>query len=212
MIIHYIDQGSDPWLALRSGLPTASNFSKLITSTGIPSKSMADYAITLAGEIYSGKPLDAWEGNAHTERGKLLEDDARKMYAFLLDVEPERVGFVTDNDCMYGCSPDGFVGNDGGLEIKCLKAENHIKAILYLQKNRKCPPDYVQQVQGNILVCEREWWDLLFYHPDFPSRTIRINRDSSFIDALKSQINAVIEERDNILINMKMVASSTKEA
>ena len=128
MIVHNVEQGTPEWFALRAGKPTASEFSKLITSTGEPSKSMAGYAITLAGEMYAGKPLDAWEGNAYTERGKILEADARRAYAFLNDVEPETVGFVSNDAVQYGCSPDSLINREGILEIKCLKAENHIKA------------------------------------------------------------------------------------
>lgn len=199
MIIHECEQGSDAWFAVRSGKPTASCFDKLITSAGEPSKSLGGYAITLAGELYAGKPLDAWEGNAYTERGKLLEDEARKMYAFLHDVEPEIIGFVTDDETRYGCSPDSLIKNDGMLEIKCLKAENHIKAILYYRKHKKCQPDYMQQTQGQIFVCERTWCDLHFYHPYLPNLTIRQERNESLILALSEQIQNVIFERDRIL-------------
>ncbi len=184
MIIHTAEQCSPEWFALRAGKPTASEFSKLITSTGERSKSLEGYAITLAGELYAGKPLDAWEGNGHTERGKLLEDDARRAYAFLRDCEPQRVGFVADDLNGYGCSPDSLVGSDGLNEIKCLKAENHIKAILYYRKHKKCPPDYVQQAQGQMLVCDRAWCDLFFYHPDLPHLAIRIERDVPIMTAL----------------------------
>lgn len=202
-IVHTCDQGSPDWFAVRAGKPTASCFDKLITSTGEPSKSLGGYAITLAGEMYAGKPLDAWEGNAYTERGKLLEDEARKMYAFLHDVEPEIIGFVTDDATQYGCSPDSLIKSDGMLEIKCLKAENHIKAILYYRKHKKCPPDYVQQTQGQVKVCERAWCDLYFYHPDLPKLIIRQERNESLILALSDQIQIVINERDKILKELR---------
>lgn len=203
MIITDVEQGSGAWFALRAGKPTASNFDKLITSTGETSKSLGGYAITLAGELYAGKPLDAWEGNGYTERGKLLEDEARKMYAFLHDVEPVKVGFVTDDNMLYGCSPDGLIGDDGLLEIKCLKAERHIMAILYYRKHKKCPPDYVQQTQGQIMVCERAWNDLFFYHPDLPRLTIRQEPDEIIIDAITGNIATVLKERDKILAEIK---------
>ena len=205
MIVHDTEQGSEAWFALRAGRPTASCFDKLITSTGETSKSLSGYAITLAGELYAGKPLDAWEGNAYTERGKLLEEEARKMYAFLHDVEPVKVGFVTDDSMLYGCSPDSFVGDDGMLEIKCLKAENHIKAILYYRKHKKCQPDYVQQTQGQLMVCERQWCDLFFYHPDLPRLTIRQYPDNEIKYSLRANIVTVLEERDKILVEIKEV-------
>src|SRR3546814_2809936 len=81
--------------------------------------------------------------------------------------------FVTDYAETMGCSPDGLVGDDGMVEVKCLKAENHIKAILYHASKGHCPPDYVQQTQGQLLICERQWCDLVFYHPDLPLLAIR---------------------------------------
>jgi hypothetical protein len=203
MIVHTCEQGSDEWFSLRAGKPTASCFDKLITSTAKPSKSLVGYAITLAGELYAGKPLDAWEGNSYTERGKLLEDDARKMYAFMNDVEPEIIGFVTDDALKYGCSPDSLVKSDGMLEIKCLKAENHIKAILCYRKHNNCPPDYVQQTQGQLMVCERDWCDLFFFHPDLPQLIIRQERNEAIISALSNHIETVINERDKILIELR---------
>ena len=198
MIIHDVIQGTEEWHALRAGKPTASNFSMLITSTGEPSKSMANYAITLAAEKYAGKPVDAFSGNGYTDRGTLLEPDAKSSYAFARDAEVVSAGFITDDNEKYGCSPDGLIGTDGMTETKCLKAENHVKAILYYQKNKKCPPDYVQQTQGQMFICERAWCDLVFYHPDLPLLIIRQERDDKLIKALKEQIDCVIEERDAI--------------
>ena len=206
MIIHPCEQGTDSWLALRCGLPTASEFSKLITSTGELSKSLQGYAITLAGEKYAGKSLNAFEGNGYTERGTLLEPEARSAYAFLHDHEIEQVGFVTDDDGRLGCSPDGLVGTDGLVEFKALKAENHIKALLYYKKHKKCPPDYVQQTQGQILICEREWCDLMFYHPDLPQLVIRQTRDEKLQVSILAAVDQVIAERDRILAEIQEAA------
>lgn len=199
MIIHECEQNSDEWLALRAGKPTASAFSKLITSTGAPSKSIGGYALTLAGELYAGKPLDAFEGNQWTERGHELEDSARAKYELRHDVEAVQVGFVTDDGLYYGCSPDSLICDDGMLEIKCLKAENHIKAIMYFQDKGKIPTAYVQQVQGQMFVCERNWCDLVFFHPDLPMLIVRNEPDTKIIHSLKGQIEAVITERDSIV-------------
>lgn len=202
MIIHNCEQGSSEWYALRAGLPTASEFCKLITSTGEMSKSLSGYAVTLAAEKYAGKPVDAWQGNGHTDRGKALEPAARAAYALIHDHEVKQVGFVTDALGLFGCSPDGWIGNDGVLELKCLKAENHVKTLMYYRKHKKCPPDYVQQTQGQLLVCARQWSDLVFYHPDLPKLVIRQERDERIIDALDVHIDMVIAERDRILLEI----------
>ena len=151
MRIYEAEQRSPEWYVLRLGKPTASEFGKLVTSKGELSKSLDGYALTLAAELYAGAPVDAWEGNAWTERGRELEDKALAFYAFMQDREIRRVGFVTDDSGMYGCSPDALVENDGLAEVKCLKAENHIRAILYAQKHGRCPPDYMQQAQGQMM-------------------------------------------------------------
>jgi len=129
---------------------------------------MPEYAISLAGELYAGKPLDAFEGNKWTERGHELEDAARAKYEMMRDIDAVQIGFVTDYDLRYGCSPDSLIADDGMLEIKCLKAENHIKALMYYRKHNKSPTTYVPQVQEQMLASERSWCELVFYHPKMP--------------------------------------------
>lgn len=203
MIVHNVDQGSAEWFELRTGRPTASDFSKIITSKGEPSKSMTGYATLLAGEVYAGKPLDGFEGNQWTNRGKELEPDAKAMYEFTHDCDLEQVGFITDDLVRYGCSPDSLRDSDGMVEIKCLKAENHINAILYYKKHKKCPTDYIQQTQGQIFIAERAWCDLVFYHPDLPLLVIRQHRDDEFIKKLQNLLALTIQERDQILELLK---------
>jgi len=210
MIVHQIEQRTDEWYSLRLGKPTASEFSKLVTSKGEPSKQLDGYALTLAGELYAGKSCDKWDGNQWTERGREMEAQALSLYAFAHDVEPETVGFITDDDERAGCSPDALIGDDGMLEIKCLKAERHIAAILYHEKHRRCPTDYVQQAQGQMMIAERQWCDLVFYHPEFPLLTIRQEADSDMHKAISAQIDAVCERRDEVLATLKDI--SEKEA
>jgi len=203
MILHDAEQRSEDWYRLRAGLPTASEFSKIVTSKGEPSKTAATYAITLACELYAGKPVDAWEGNTWTERGREYEQEALDFYAFASDAEVVPVGFVTDDDGSMGCSPDGLVGDDGMVEVKCLKAENHVKTILYYRKHGKCPTDYVQQTQGQMMICGRQWCDLIFYHPDLPMLTIRQEPDPAFQQALTEGIRDVLKERDAVFKTIK---------
>lgn len=198
MIIHDVEQGTPAWFALRQGRPTASEFSNIVTSKGDASKSMPTYAATLAGEMFANQPLEGWEGNQWSDRGKELEPDALALYSLVNDVAVDRVGFVTTDDGDMGCSPDALVGDDGMAEIKCLKAERHIKAILYYKKNGRCPTDYVQQTQGQMLIAERAWCDLIFYHPVLPLLVIRQTPDDVVTKALVEQIPLLIKERDAI--------------
>ena len=203
MKIHDVEQRSDEWYALRAGMPTASEFSKIVTSKGEPSKSAATYALTLAAELFAGRPVDAWEGNVWTERGREMETHAIGLYEFTRDLDVERVGFVTDDAGEIGCSPDGFVGDDGLVEVKCLKAENHVKAIIYFQKHGRCPTDYVQQAQGQMMICWRAWCDIVFFHPVLPLLVIRQEPDRDVQAALLAGIPHLCSERDTVLAALR---------
>ncbi len=199
MRIHDLVQGTEAWYSKRAGIPTASEFSRLITSDGTRSKSFTEYAMTLAGELLAGKPLDGFEGNGWTDRGKELEPEAIQWYEFTQAVKVQKVGFVTDDAEQYGCSPDGFVNDDGMIEVKTLKAENVIKTIVYWQKHGKCPPDYLAQTQAQMMICGRQWCDLLFYSTDIKPLIIRQLPNKVIQEALALEIPALLKERDSIL-------------
>ena len=199
MKLHDVDQGSHEWYAIRAGVPTASEFSCVVTSKGERSKQLEGYAAQLAAEAYAKGPVDGWEGNAFTERGKALEAEASNFYAFLMECTPEVVGFVTTDDGLYGCSPDRLIGDDGLLEIKCQASKGHVNTMMEYQKTGKLPPSYVQQVQGQLLVTGREWADVLFYHPKLPSIVIHATPDSVVQAGLIEHIPHLIEERDRVL-------------
>lgn len=201
--LHDCEQNSEEWYALRAGLATASEFSKLVTGTGKASTQLGDYAATLAAELYAGKPLERWEGNGATDRGHELEPVARANYEFDHDIEVVRVGFVTNFEA--GCSPDGLVGSEGLHELKCQLAKGHVQTLAYWHKHRKCPPAYYPQCQGQLLICEREWDDLNFWHPDLPPLVIRVTRDEAYIRELMRGIKAVNEERDRFVAMLRAV-------
>ena len=204
MIIHDdIEQGSGDWFKLRSGLPTASVASKLVSSTGKESTQYKELALTLSADLYAGEPVDAWDGNAATMRGTELEPEARSAYEFMKDVEVKKLGFVTDDDALFGCSPDGLVNDDGLLEIKCQQAKGHVKTLDYFAKNGKAPPDYIPQCQMQMYVTERSYTDLFHYHPMLPSIVIRIKADDKFHQVLKQQLKVVIAERDRLMTMLR---------
>ena len=207
MKIHDVEQRSPEWYRLRMGVPTASCFDKLVTPTGRPSKQATDYARFLAAELFIGRPLDMWGGNAWTERGKEMETQALSFYEFTNDIEARKVGFVTNDDCTAGCSPDALIGDDGMLEIKCLAAQHHIGAIMHYRQHGTCPPDYVPQTQGQIMLCERAWCEIMFYHPELPALTIRQTALPEYVSVLAAQIKAVIAERDAVLSALRSIAT-----
>jgi len=197
------DQYSDEWWAARNGKPSASNAKKLVTSQGKESKSMAEYAIALAGDLFAEKSLDSFDGNAWTERGTELEDSARSLYEMVKDCEVKEVGMMVDDNDLYIASPDGIVNGNSILEIKCLKPTNHIKAIMYHKKNNKAPTDYISQIQMQLFVSGYDYAEIMFFNPDLPELIIRVDADLDFHKILESQLKAVIVERDNIIKLLK---------
>jgi len=194
-----LEQGSDEWHKARLGKPTASAASKLITSTGARSKQLEAYAYKLAGERYSGRSLDEWEGNKYTDRGTELEPEARAAYEIKYNVDVIEKGFMTDKSDSYGMSPDGLIGEDGLLEIKCLPV-GHIPAILYYNKHKKPPSDRIAQVQFQLLVSGRKWCDLWFYQPGLPSLRIRVDSHKAYQSDLELYISEAIRIRDETIL------------
>lgn len=208
MKIHDLEQRTPEWYAVRCGVPTASNFGKLMTPTGKPSTQIVGYACQLAAEKYAGPGVNTWGGNMDVSRGRILEDDALAWYAFEYGCNPQAVGFVTDDAGTYGCSPDALIGESGMIEIKCLNAENHLKALLAHSETGKAPPDYHAQTQGQLWIAEREWCDLVFYHHNLPPHVIRVYKDAEYIAALQQAVAAVIEKRDQVF---RLIAKSSPQ-
>ena len=203
MIIHECEQGTDEWFKLRAGKPTSSEFSNLVTGLGKESKSLPKYAAKLAGEklVMStrGEKLDdGFDGNKYTERGHELEPESRADYAMTNQVKVQEVGFITDDLLQYGASTDGLVGDDGVVEFKNLTGTRMIELMMYVASNKKIPPEYIPQLQGELLVTEREWVDIVFYHPQIDPVVHRVHPDPDYQETLLTQINRVIVERDRI--------------
>lgn len=206
MQIHNVEQGTDDWFKTRAGRPTASEFKKVYTSTGKNSTQINDYAATLAAELYADEPLEKWEGNQWTERGKDLEDEAQAMYELTTGNKITPVGFITNGD--IGASPDGLIcDKSGGLEMKCLSPAKHVQALAYVDKHDKPPSDFVVQMQGQILVAELLWVDLWLYHPVLPSRRIRLERDEEFLSGLSKALDGLLVKRDAMLSVLNKVAA-----
>jgi hypothetical protein len=182
------EQNSADWYRARLGIPTASKFATVMRAKGRgengDSKTRKEYLLKLAGEIITGEPMTNYV-SAAMERGKEMEAEARTCYAFMKDVDPERVGFIRCATGAKGCSPDSFVGSGGMLEIKT--AEPHI-LLEHIVKGH-VPPEHIAQCQGNLWVAEREWIDLAIYWPKIPLYVKRIERDPEFIKRLADAVD-----------------------
>lgn len=204
MIIHDVEQGTDEWHKLRAGRPTSSEFSSLITGEGKPSDSLKTYAHKLATEKYldsiGSKISDGWQGNWATQRGHELEPVSRADYEMTYQTPVQAVGFITDDLMRWGSSTDGLVNDDGVVEFKNLIATTFFAALIYWKRYGKTEPKYMPQLQGELMISEREWVDLVLYNPDYPEPIIeRVYPDPKYQELLKTQLVAVTVERDRLL-------------
>jgi hypothetical protein len=183
------DQNRAEWFEARRGIPTASEFSTVMASGrgGGESKTRRTYMLKLAGEIITGEVQEGFS-NAHTERGHVMEPDARNLYALMTDTEPQLVGFIRNGD--KGASPDSLLGENGLLEIKSKLPHLLIDVLL----KDEFPSEHKHQCQGALWVSEREWIDIAVYWPKLPLFIKRAYRDEAFIKELSSAVDVFNEE------------------
>ncbi|MGY3330082.1 hypothetical protein ACVILI_003099 [Mesorhizobium sp. USDA 4775] len=181
MQIFDCEQGSSEWFACRAGIPTASKFATVMAKG--EGKTRSKYLRQLAGELLTGEPMEYFT-TLHMDRGKTMEDEARETYAFVHDADIRRVGFIRNGD--KGASPDSLVGDEGGLEIKTALPDIQIERLV----SGKLPPEHKAQVQGNIWISGREWWDFVSYWPKLPMLTVRVFRDDIYIANMSAEIDA----------------------
>lgn len=163
MIIHEVRQGTPEWFALRLGKMTASE----ATAIGNCGKGLETYITTMMAEYYSSGEKEHFSSK-HTDRGEEYEPTARSLYEFEHNVDVRVVGFIEYNE-FVGASPDGLIGEDGGLEIKCIDDVKYFKHLLNGEK--EIDSGHIWQIQMNLLVSGRQWWDLLIYNPNYPKST-----------------------------------------
>lgn len=188
------EQGSDEWLESRKGIPTASMFSAVLAKgrNGTASKTRKTYMYKLAGEIISSELAENFTTPA-MERGHEMEILARIKYEFDTFSEVEQVGLCVNDGA--GASSDGLVGVDGCIEIKS-KAP-HILIDVLLKK--EMPPEHKPQVQGQLMVLEREWCDFVAYYTGMPMFVKRIYRDEDYIDNLKGELTSFKAELSSLV-------------
>lgn len=206
-----IEQRTAEWFAERAGKFTGSRFADLMARTKSgPSASRQNLITTLAVERITGKCIETYT-NAAMQRGQDLEADAIAAYEKVVGVLVEPVGFVRHKFLMYvGVSPDGRVGRNGLIEVKCPASINkHAEAKIYGAHAK----EYQWQIQGQLWVEDRDWCDAVSYDPRFPEglqiAITRVYRNESLIDELEREcIKAELEvqEMHERLRNLKEAA------
>lgn len=189
MIYHDIQQNTDEWLRLRLGKFTASMFKDVMAKTNTATYTNAIYQIAyerITGEITNGYT------NEWMERGKELEPEARLWYELNFE-EVSNGGFFCDD--WVGASPDGLIGTEGLIEIKCPKPSTHIQYLI----DNELPSIYQWQVQGQLYVTNRKWCDFVSYHPKLKPLVVRVNRDETIIAELQARLDQSIQKAKQIL-------------
>lgn len=173
-----IEQGTDEWLQLRKGKPTASRFSDIITAAkGDLSKSCEGYIDELIGECFCPE-FEYFRGNVFTERGKEVEGEAREAFEAETGLAVRQMGFALAANGVCGCSPDGLIYDAAGaciagVEIKCPSPKVHIAYV----RGGVLPDTYKQQVHGSMAVTGLNEWHFWSYFPGMRHLHVVVKRD-----------------------------------
>ena len=200
MIIVDCEQNSPEWDQCRLGIPTASNFGKILTATGKVSDTRKEYMIELACETVSGRSEENFM-SYRMKKGKELEAESRRVYAMNHeDLDVYQVGFVyKDEKRMIGASPDALVDPNGGFETKDAKFTIQYDRLA----SGKMITSHTPQVQGGLYVCEREWWDFQSYCSGLPVLCIRNYRDENYISRLAEELERFCYELAGLIKNLR---------
>lgn len=207
MIITECRQYSPEWWTARRGVPTASEFGRIITpAKGELCSKHFDYARRLIADKYDvhyGQRDGYYSGSRAMESGTLFESEARRFYMLEADCDVQEVGFCRTDDERFGCSPDGLMIDAGGcLEIKSPEPATHLEWLL----KGGLPDDHKAQCHGHLIVTGLEWCDFMSYCAGFPALRVRVVPDD-FTAKLRIrleefwEIYVKIEQRVENLIN-----------
>jgi putative phage-type endonuclease len=208
-MIELMEQGSDAWFNIRIGKVTASRVADVLakTKTGY-STTRDNYMAQLVCERLTGQKGESFT-NAAMQHGTETEPLARAAYEARYDVLVDEVGFVPHPTIeMSGASPDGLVGDDGLIEIKCPNTATHIETLL----SESVPNKYYTQMQFQIACTGRKWCDFVSFDNRLPTElqmfVKRVPRDDMYIKLIEDEIVKFLAELDtkiNQLMKVKNV-------
>jgi len=200
-VIKNIEQGSEEWHEMRRGVITASRFKDVIAKGA--GKTRNAYMMELAAETLTGESAPSFT-NQYMEWGTQTEPQAKAMYELNNSVDVVEVAFIT-NDLIsgVGVSPDGLVGSDGLIEIKCPKTTTQFETFL----SGKMPSSHKAQVQGQLWISSREWCDFVSFDPRINGESswfsVRVHRDDQYIHDLKESIDIFKNDLNELIQKLK---------
>jgi hypothetical protein len=199
-----MDQRSEEWQNIRLGKFTATDFGKLMPT---PKQGPEDFNATqmaiiyrVAAERLTGLKKGSDWGSAPKDFGVETEDEARVSFILETGLDVQEVGFVEYSEWV-GCSPDGLIGDDEGLEIKCPNSDTHLR---YWNNPQDLIDDYRYQCVGGLLCTGRKRWHLYSYDPRFESERMRsvhviIERSEPEICLLENRLLEAIDKVEGLL-------------
>lgn len=208
-----IVQGSPEWFAERVGKVTASRVADVVARTKSGwGASRANYMAELIAERLTGAKSEGFV-NAAMQHGIDTEPQARDAYSFYAGVDVEQVGFIAHPTIeMSGASPDGLVGNDGLVEIKCPSTATHIDTLL----NGKVPEKYITQMMWQMACTGRKWCDFVSFDPRMPESMRlfikRVERDEKLIASLEKEVELFLREVETKVAALRSMYEPEQEA
>ena len=207
-----MNQGTPEWLQSRCGLVTASRIADVMAKvkTG-EAASRKDYRAQLVAERISGQPQSSFS-NAAMQWGNDQEPFARAAYEIETGQMVDQVGLIRHPDIVFsGASPDGLIGNDGLIEIKCPNTSTHIEYAL----SGKPPGKYQLQMLWQMECTEREWCDFASFDPRMPPDMqlfiVRFYRDQARIDEIKEEVIKFLEGVEESISNLQAVFKTARQ-
>jgi putative phage-type endonuclease len=190
------EQRSDEWHKARLGKATASRFGDIMATTRSGyAASRKNYTAELVIQRLTNEIPESYT-NAAMQWGTDNEPLARLAYSLETGNDVEETGLWLHEIIPAGASPDGFVNDDGLVEIKCPNSATHIETL----QNKKIPRQYFAQVQGQLWITERSWCDFVSFDPRLPENAqmivIRVDRDDKYITELEKEIITFLQEVD----------------
>lgn len=197
-----IEQNSSEWTEARRGIPTSSRFGQIVTPAKLQLSAQATkLAYRLAMEWMTGQ-IDDGPQTMWMERGFLLQPEALEWYALDVGADVTPVGIVfSDDRCLIGTSPDGLVGDDGQVEVKCPTGAVHLMTV----EAGEVPSEYVPQVQGSLMVTRRRWCDFVSYYPGAPPARIRVEPDPEYQFKLSEALELFLGDLRGLVVKWAQV-------
>lgn len=186
-------QGTDEWLKARCGIVTASRFNDVMAKIKSGEASYRyNYKAEKVAERLTGLPTPSFSNSAMIW-GTDHEDEARSVYEAIKDIKVKQTGLVRFGEWI-GASPDGLVGEEGLIEIKCPNTATHIQTLLA----NEMPKKHYAQVQGQMWITDRMWCDFVSYDPRLDDKNAifitRVKRDDVYIKSLEDEVNKFVQE------------------